>query len=244
MRFGRAFVCLAAGTAAVHFLCGCAVVQVREKNPARAFAREFREAVASVAPETRAERRKRQEIALEAARAHWPGALSGNSSELAKYNAAVGWLLASREGLAETGNARLAESPALDPLAGLDPRQAERIIPAAAIQIGRLTPRVETPGLGVPCVMVFPKDAPHLQGQPGVPPNGLCVPATAVVSFPRGRPVLTFIPTLERDTFAVDGRRVKLAADYSAPLADLIARGPNRSLDLGTMLLTAARMDR
>lgn len=119
----------------------------------------------------------------------------------------------------------------------MDPRMADRIVPADDLEIEGLRVRTVQEGAGLPCVAHFRPWSAGLRGQPGIPPlAGVCGPVTAVADS-RGRDaVLTFYRTDRADTAMVAGRRTRLAADYSAPLAYLVSRGRNRSLDIRAML--------
>lgn len=121
----------------------------------------------------------------------------------------------------------------------LDPRTADSIVPAGDLEITRLRVRTVQEGAGLPCVAHFPPRSITLQGQPGIPPlAGICEPVTLVIE-PSGRnPRLVFYRTCNTDTAVVAGRRTRLAADFSAPLAYLLSRGQNRSLDIRAMLRT------
>jgi hypothetical protein len=119
----------------------------------------------------------------------------------------------------------------------LDPRTASVIIPAEDIRITRLRIRAVQEGVGLPCVVRFAPDAPVLQGQPGITPQGgICEPVTALVEAGGRNPQLVFYRTQVDDDIAVAGYRGKLAADFTAPLAYMISHGRNRSLDVRSLL--------
>lgn len=120
----------------------------------------------------------------------------------------------------------------------LDPRQAESLLLASSVRIRGLLQRSEQPGWGAPFVAWLPKDAPLLAGQPGIPRPGMAIPVTAWLDFRGSRATLTFQQTLVSDHVRLDGRRVQLAADFSAPIAVLISRGRNRSIDIEALFRT------
>lgn len=126
----------------------------------------------------------------------------------------------------------------------LDPRTATRLIPAADIRISGLRSRTTQEGVGVPYVAWFAPDSPALSGQPGVPPRGgISVPTTALITFPSGKPRLTFFRTLKSSTTSINGRPATLAADFSAPLAYLLSQGRNRDLDIKALFFTDRNID-
>ena len=115
----------------------------------------------------------------------------------------------------------------------LDPAAADTIVPADQVEIGGVPQRVMQEGLGLPCVAWFRADAEFLRDEPGVPPAGMAIPVTALLTFDaQGAGRWRFVRTMQRDQWSVDGRERKLAADFSAPLAMIIAKGTNRSFDL------------
>jgi pimeloyl-ACP methyl ester carboxylesterase len=119
----------------------------------------------------------------------------------------------------------------------LDPRTADAIVPAADIQISKMRERSVQPGAGLPLVVHFPPKSPALRGQAGVPPlAGLCEPATALVRQDLKNPRLVLYRTAAEDDVILGGRRVKLAADFSAPLAYMLSKGRNRNIDVGALL--------
>jgi pimeloyl-ACP methyl ester carboxylesterase len=73
----------------------------------------------------------------------------------------------------------------------------------------------------------------------------MAVPVTALLVFERGGEARwMFVRTMQRDRWPVAGKQRKLAADFSAPLAMLIARGVNRSLDLASLFRPFENMGR
>jgi pimeloyl-ACP methyl ester carboxylesterase len=131
-----------------------------------------------------------------------------------------------------------------DSPATFDPRSTNDLFPATALHIKQLRVRTTQEGAGVPYVARFEPGSPALRGQPGIPPlSGLCEPVTALVRFDRKNPQLVFYRTLADDDTVIDGRRVKLAADFTAPLAYMLSKGRNRSLDIRALIRTDLKMD-
>ena len=121
----------------------------------------------------------------------------------------------------------------------LDPRTADKLIPAADVQIRKLRVRTVQEGAGVAYVAHFRPDSPVLRGQPGIPPlAGLCEPVTAVWHFDRSGARLVFYRTRVSDTAVINGRSRQLAADFSAPLAYMLSQGRNRNIDLKALIRT------
>lgn len=125
----------------------------------------------------------------------------------------------------------------------LDPFRADTLIPAASIQLTGLHQRSLVAGIGVPYVFCFNQTNPFLAGQPGVPRAGISVPVTAVLSFHGRTAQLSFADSLKTNHRQIDGHRVPLAADFSAPLGLLVSRSANRSIDIRSFLLTRQRLD-
>ena len=119
----------------------------------------------------------------------------------------------------------------------LDPRTADLVVPADGISIKGLRVRVEQDGAGLPCVAHFPAKSAVLRGQAGVPPlAGFCEPVTAVVQNDARGARLVFYRTVNSDMASIGGRRTRLAADFSAPLAFMISKGSNRNIDLRSLV--------
>ena len=218
-------------------LSGCAAVNLRILPEQRTEERELRRAgVARKLPAWRVlERRgaadEERRSLVAAARAAWPGMLRGNGTDALVYRAALrrlvrlgekaDWSGPGADGLVRTGRDVL------------DPAAADTIVPADQVEIGGVPERVTQEGLGLPCVAWFRADAEFLRGEPGVPPAGMAIPVTALLTFDAdGKARWRFVRTMQRDRWPVAGRERKLAADFSAPLAMIIARGRNRSVDL------------
>jgi hypothetical protein len=115
----------------------------------------------------------------------------------------------------------------------LDPRTAESLVPADDIVISKLQERITQAGVGLPCAARFAPESRALAGECGVAPlAGICEPVTLVVQTNRRDPELVFYRTSVDDDAVVDGRRVKLAADFSAPLAYMVSHGRNKNIDI------------
>lgn len=178
-----------------------------------------------------------------AARAAWPGMLRGKETDVLLYRAALRRLIRLGEKADWSGPA--VEGLVRDGKDVLDPVMADSIVPADQVEIGGVSQRVTQEGLGLSCVAWFRADAEFLRGEPGVPPAGMAMPVTALLTFDaRGAATWRFVRTLQRDRWPVDGRERELAADFSAPLAMIIARGTNRSLDLVSLFLPQRHLDR
>lgn len=124
-----------------------------------------------------------------------------------------------------------------------DPRQADGLIPAASVRITGLIKRSIQTGIGVPYVFSYSKTSPFLAGQPGVPRGGISTPTTAVLTFAGSTARLTFQDTLRSDQFRINSQRVLSAADFSAPVALMVSRSENRSIDTRSFLFTRQRID-
>lgn len=180
---------------------------------------------------------------LEAARAAYPGAVRGDADDRVLYNAAVARVVRLwKEGtLPEGGPTLIVSKGARD---RLDPEAPQALVPSAGVRISGLAQRAVQPGLGVPYVASFAQDSAFLAGQPGIPRVGMSLPATAVLTFRGDVARLEFYETLRRDHLVLAGRRVPLAADFSAPIAVLVSRSANRSIDLRAFLFTRQNIGR
>ena len=187
---------------------------------------------------------------LESARAAYPGIVRRVEKDAVIYRAAVrriaaleeehGWQLQPARGARGVGRLTIVRSGN----AVLDPAAADSLVPSDQVRIRGLRERSLQDGIGLPLVAWFRADSPFLRGEPGIPPSGMAIPATAVLTFDNGQAQLQFVRTLQRDSLVVDGRRRELAADFSAPLAVLIAKGTNRTLDLVSLLFPLEHLHR
>ncbi|MFM8363628.1 MAG: esterase/lipase family protein [Verrucomicrobiota bacterium] len=126
----------------------------------------------------------------------------------------------------------------------LDPRLADAIVPAADIRITKMRDRAIQQGTGLPCVAHFPPKSAALRNQAGVPTlAGLCEPVTALMLQDSKNPRIVFYRTAAQDDVILGGRRVKLAADFSAPLAYMLSKGRNRNIDVGALLRADKNFD-
>ena len=126
----------------------------------------------------------------------------------------------------------------------MDPRGADDLIPASALRIERLRVRTAQDGVGAPYVVRYVPSSPRLGGQPGITPKaGITEAVTAVLRSDRGQPQLVFYRTAQDDDAVVDGRRTKLAADFTAPLAYMLSKGRNRSIDIRSLIRPYLTMD-
>ena len=126
----------------------------------------------------------------------------------------------------------------------MDPRSADELVPASALRIERLRVRATQGGAGAPYVVRYVPSSPHLSGQPGITPKaGITEAVTAVLHSDRGQPQLVFYRTSKDDDVVINGRRAKLAADFTAPLAYMLSKGRNRSMDIRSLIRTDLTMD-
>jgi pimeloyl-ACP methyl ester carboxylesterase len=244
--YTRALLLLWASLLLVAF-SGCAAVTAKLRPPPaeeyRLLAQELPSADAQ--PETPSA--EEFSSLLQIARASWPGAVAGEEESLTRYRAALRRLLllmpqedwniptASLPDSARTAVGRLpirlvSGSPEL-----MDPRAAAEFVAADQLELRGIPKRVARDGLGVPLVAWLTPDSSLLAQEPGVPRQGMAIPVTAVLSFPQGKselPELRFIRTLQEENFRWKGRTIPLAKDYSAALAWIIQKGPNRALNL------------
>lgn len=253
--------CLAAIFAT--FLTGCSTIQVRVDSPSqRGYARQATAILAAVPAETEAarpfreaqspslSRDQRLQALLSAAHEALPAAKIGNPSALAIYNGAVSQLvfILQQDKFACVPAPLSSREWALELVPGgkgfLDPTQANQVTTAANVRISRLPERIKVDGLGVPYVFNYFAKSPFLAGQPGVSPAGISIPATAVLTFRDRSARLAFYDTLRTDRVALGRKKVQLAADFSAPIAQLISRSKNRSLDLRALLQTGKFLPR
>lgn len=100
--------------------------------------------------------------------------------------------------------------------------------------VGRIYRRT---GLGGAVTVYAGKDVELSTDNPFIPPNGIAVPATALLTFPSpGEARLTVIDGMEQSRITINGQSVPLAADYSAPFAVLQSKGRRENIGLGGLL--------
>jgi len=218
-------------------VAGCAAVQMRILPEQKLEERQLRRAgVAREWPAWRVLARRgsapeQMRQLMEAARGAWPGMLRGHDGDGLVYRAALRRMMR----LLEQNDWSVPGGPEVvrSGRGVLDPASAESMVPADQVEIGGVLRRAMQEGLGLPCVAWFRPDAELLRGQPGVPPAGMAIPVTALLTFDRaGAARWRLVRTLQQDRWPVAGRERPLAADYSAPWAMMIAKGKNRSLDV------------
>lgn len=229
---------LLAGALAASILSGCAVVDVDiRKTPARGnLEAQGGEAAAELGRAAKPAMARGQKISALVGAARIARTQNGEPGAADIERQATGELVAllAEDRFAGAGSAGLGIRSGSK--RALDPRTADALIPADSITIGGLRSRTTQPGAGAPCVAWFAQNSPALRGQPGIPPNGIAEPVTAVLEFRGGKPELTFYRTLQKDRATVGGRNVQLAADFSAPVAYAISRGRNKMLDIRAMM--------
>lgn len=252
---------VAACLAVAALVSGCSTLGVRvDKRPGLGQRMEERRAIARLSETSEAARELqaaqergvtaevRLERLLKAASLAERGAMGGEAEAGQVYDLAVRQIVSAlqRNNFAplKTGDGGWVVTVEKNRAGVLDPTLTRRIIPASAVSIRGLHQRSVVAGFGIPYVLGYARNSAYLAGQPGIPPVGMEVPATVVVSFKGREARVEFLNTLTQDVVRRDGRRVKLAADFSAPLAVLVSHSANRSIDVQTFLLTRQRMNR
>lgn len=240
--------------AVLAFQSGCSTIGVRIQSPPRnppptlhssapdlvLAARQLREA-----DENHIAQSERIRRLVQAARLSLPAA--GNDiAARTVYNAAVGKIVGSLEKKHFERAHEFRESVEIVRSGNgvLDPESCDNMLAADRVRISGLHGRSAQEGLGVPYVFNYSAGSPALAGQPGVPRAGMSVPATAVLTFDDGKARLGFRATLVNDRISIDGRQRQLAADFSAPMALMVARTGNRALDIPAMFLSRQRLGR
>ena len=172
--------------------------------------------------------------ALSTAKAAWPGMIAGNKREVEKYNRALAQVVAglqarrfADEDVAGEGGwfHLVVEREGAD---RLDPTAANLVTLAAGVFTTQVGPRTTEEGAGVPFVFCYDQGSPFLRDQPGISRFGISVPVTAFLSFDRNEARLSFYDRLERNDVDMEGRKIPLAADFSASIALALSRSPNR----------------
>lgn len=111
------------------------------------------------------------------------------------------------------------------------------------MRIGGIHSRSIQDGPGEPYVGSFAGGSSFLQAQPGIPRIGMAIPLTAYLTFDGPVSRLAFQNTFDSDRAQIAGKPVTLAADFSAPIATLLSKGVNRSLDVAALIFTDRNMD-
>jgi hypothetical protein len=188
---------------------------------------------------------------LEAARLALPGAMRGRADDSIIYSGAIRQVVELQQAhqWRLQPEAAVGETVRLSILRGgptvLDPAQPVRLVASDQIRISGLRQRSRQEGLGLPYVAWFPHGARFLADEPGVPPSGMAIPVTAVLTFtPHGVAVLQFVRSLSVETIFVGRRPIALAADFSAPLALAISKGKNRRIDLPALFAPLEHLSR
>jgi pimeloyl-ACP methyl ester carboxylesterase len=183
----------------------------------------------------------RLSAALGAAKTAWPGMIEGNKRDAETYNAALAEVVAAlqerRFADRETaGSFRLTLER--EGAGRLDPARANLVTLAANVRLRDLEPRATEEGAGVPLVFYFDQSSPFLKNQPGISRFGISVPITAFLSFDSNEARLSFYNRLERDQVEIGDRKLALAADFSAQIALMVSRSPNRPFDIPGLVFT------
>jgi pimeloyl-ACP methyl ester carboxylesterase len=87
-------------------------------------------------------------------------------------------------------------------------------------------------------VFCYDRGSPFLWDQPGISRFGISVPVTAFLRFDGSEARLSFYNRLETDHVDVGGRRLPLAADFSASIGLALSRSPNRPFDIPGLVFT------
>jgi triacylglycerol esterase/lipase EstA (alpha/beta hydrolase family) len=201
---------------------------------------------------------------VEAARAALPEAAAGDAVARKQYRAAVRqvvniWAQSNGElqpAAEVAGAVRLELDQGPEDAGLIDVRQMDFVIPADQLEFQGLPERELREGLGLPLVAWAGENSEVVRGEPGVTEAGMALPVTAVLRFgPEGKsgkgvwsergPVarLSFVRTFQRDKISVGQREVELAADFSAPLAWMIAQGRNRVMDVVSLFFPLPRTE-
>jgi len=160
-----------------------------------------------------AARRAWQTLENPALSAQWPAARE-------RYNTAVGHLFDQlRCGPKPWDQAAAALGTRILPPGADDIRLADldTMFPATEVNTRQLGPRQTTAGLGLPAVGWKPQSSIGRRRDPFATPTGQPFTVTALLRFDRGpQPAWQFAAPLQQDDTPLAGRRVKLAADWSA----------------------------
>jgi len=124
----------------------------------------------------------------------------------------------------------------------LDPELATQLTRSSSVRIKGLISRSVQDGWGTPYVAWFRRGSAFLAKEPGVPPGGMAIPVTAFVTFQGKNAHIRLQQTLQSDKATLAKTRVQLAADFSAPIAILLSRSGNRSIDIASMFLSGQRL--
>lgn len=124
------------------------------------------------------------------------------------------------------------------------PGYYDRLIPAGDISVRGFRERVVLRGAGVPLVALRASTPERAEEMAHFPSSGVAAPLTMVAEFSKGKAdsevTLTLIPTLDGTTWRTGGRRVPLAADFTAPLAFSFGGANDLMLGIRNFLNVAA----
>lgn len=187
---------------------------------------------------------ERLSLLLGAAKLATPGMLAGSRRDVEIYDAAVARVVsilresryAGRSVSGSGGQFRLTIEGKGENL--LDPAAASVVTPAREIRQNEFNKQSVEPGVGTPFVFCYKQGSPFLEGQPGVSRAGISVPVTVVLRFGEGSASLSFYNRMDRNSAEVNGRRYPLAANFTAAVAEMLARTPNRPFDIPGLLFT------
>jgi len=244
-------------------MAGCSTLKVRvDRRPEVALQRQIRELLTTTPTELRSAQwlaysrndglteDQRLEALLSAAKTALPEAVANLDSEDAKiYSIAVREVV-SRLIATNFRDVVLSDGREVTSLTvsrggkdgAFDPQRADSIYPADSVTIRGIINRITVAGIGVPYVAIFKQGNPYLEGNPGVPRFGLTIPLTATLRFTERAAEIVFQDPTDNPNIVLNRKTVPVAADFSAPLAFLIAKGPNRSLDPRALIMTGRNM--
>ncbi len=114
-------------------------------------------------------------------------------------------------------------------------------IPADQIEVGGTytKDRLTKPGLGAPLVAVLTDGADLLKKDKFAQGKHIYYGVTAVARFEGRRCIVSFEDPLNAENTTLDGRRYPLAADYTAPLAMLLAKENPKKMELARVFRPA-----
>ena len=187
---------------------------------------------------------KRLSEALSAAKAAWSGMIEGNKRDQEQYNTALARIVAAMherrfaEGEVTGRGGSFGLIIERESTKQLDPSAANLVTLAADVHTTAVGPRSTEDGAGVPVVFCYDRGSPFLRDQPGISRFGISVPVTAFLRFDDSEARLSFYHRLETDHAQVAGRKLPLAADFSASIALALSRSPNRPFDIPGLVFT------
>jgi len=112
---------------------------------------------------------------------------------------------------------------------GVDPTVFTYLQPAADFRVIGMAQRHIQPGLGGALIA----NRYAADGEPFVPRNGFFIPLTALITWKSSNfAEIAFYNPLKDDSVKVDGRKVPLAADYTAAMAAQLSRQRSQGVDL------------